>query len=170
MTSVTVDKLLCKPLMHDHVVGDIIGLSGALIFKGNIDIPGDFPTSAEVENGWTYTITSDVTDNDATKTNTGDSFLKGDEIAWNGTDWTVLGNELIWTKSGTTISQFVAGDDLELGTGDLAATDGDFSGDLTAGGDIICNNIYAANLSGNTDGGFANSVYLAIQLIDGGGA
>ena len=59
---------------------------------------------------------------------------------------------------------------LDLGIYDFAATNGDFSGDLTAGGDIICNNIYAANLSGNTDGGFANSVYLAIQLIDGGGA
>ena len=36
--------------------------------------------------------------------------------------------------------------------------------------DLGSNNIYAANLSGNTDGGFANSVYLAVQLIDGGGA
>lgn len=63
-----------------------------LQFKGTIDLPADFPTLAEVQNGWVYRITTDVTDNDVTKTNTGQSFVVGEEIAWNGTDWSVLGS------------------------------------------------------------------------------
>jgi len=71
---------------------DLGGLTNPLQFKGAINVNSDFPTSAEVENGWFYTIGTDVTDDDASKTNTGDSFLKYDEIAWNGTDWTLMGN------------------------------------------------------------------------------
>ena len=52
-----------------------------LTFKGVIDIPGDFPTSAEVTEGWFYQIGTDVTDDDGSKTNTGLSFTAGDEIA-----------------------------------------------------------------------------------------
>jgi len=70
------------------------GISGGLIFKGAISIPADFPTLAEVETGWFYTITAEVTDNDPTRTNTGLSFVIGDEIAWNGSTWIVIGNEL----------------------------------------------------------------------------
>jgi len=89
----------------------------AFIFKGSITIASNFPTSALVENGWLYTILADVTDNDGTKTNTGQSFLVGDEIAWNGSDWTVMGNENIWTKNGTAISPAVPSDDLDMGSG-----------------------------------------------------
>jgi len=67
-------------------------IENAMIFKGSISVSSDFPTSAEVQNGWFYTIAADVTDDDATKTNTGQSFQSNDEIAWNGTDWTTLGN------------------------------------------------------------------------------
>ena len=52
-----------------------------LTFKGVIDIPGDFPTSAEVTEGWFYQIGTDVTDDDGSKANTGLSFTVGDEIA-----------------------------------------------------------------------------------------
>lgn len=72
----------------DTAIDNIIN---PLLFKGAINANSDFPTSAEVQNGWTYRIQTDVTDNDPTKTNTGDSFLAGDEIAWNGTGWTSLG-------------------------------------------------------------------------------
>jgi hypothetical protein len=68
-------------------------LENPLQFKGSIDSNDDFPTSAAVKTGWFYKITADVTDNDATKTNTGQSFVEGDEIAWNGDDWSILGNE-----------------------------------------------------------------------------
>jgi len=71
-------------------------LVNPLLFKGEINANSDFPTSAEVDNGWFYTIGTDVTDNNATKTNTGQSFTDGDEIAWNGTNWTIMGNENDW--------------------------------------------------------------------------
>ena len=110
MVSPTYDYLFDGLLMHKHKITDIAGLVPPFIFKGAIDIASEFPTLSTVQNGWTYTITSDVTDNDATKTNTGQSFLKGDEITWNGTDWTILGNELLWTRVGTTLSPVNVGD------------------------------------------------------------
>ena len=81
MVKPTFDYLEGEVFMHKHEIEDINGLSGALIFKGVIDTSDDFPTSAEVQSGWVYYITADVTDNDPAKTNTGDSFLTGDEIA-----------------------------------------------------------------------------------------
>ena len=92
MTKPTVDKIEGKVFMHDHVVGDIKDLTQPVQFKGEINIASDFPTLATVQNGWMYIIKTDVTDDDATKTNTGQSFLDGDEIVWNGTDWSVFGN------------------------------------------------------------------------------
>jgi len=101
MAGLRVDKLVKgNAVWHEHKIEDIDGLSGALIFKGEININSDFPLLSEVQNGWTYTILTDVTDNDPTKTNTGDSFLEFDEIAWNGTDWTVLGNSSAVTYTG----------------------------------------------------------------------
>jgi len=126
MTKVTVDKLQCIPLMHDHVIGDITDLTNPFQFKGSIDIPGDFPTSALVQSGWLYKVTTDVTDNDATKTNTGQSFEAGDEIAWNGTDWTELGSTELWDRTGTVLSPKNTGDD-------ISATDGLFSGNVGIG-------------------------------------
>jgi hypothetical protein len=92
MVTPTFDYLENDLFMHIHQLGDIEGLSGALVFKGSIDSSDDFPTSAEVETGWFYIITADVTDDDPTKTNTGQSFLEGDEIVWNGSDWTNIGS------------------------------------------------------------------------------
>jgi len=86
-------------------------LDSPLLFKWEINLPADFPTSAEVENGWFYTIWTDVTDNDVTKTNTGASFKKDDEIAWNGTDWTVIWN---WeAKKENTITVAKSGGDYD---------------------------------------------------------
>jgi len=92
----------------------VLNLENAMQFKGSISVSSDFPTSSEVKSGWFYTILADVTDNDASKTNTGQSFTTGDEIAWNGSDWTVLGNEnqYYWTRTGTTLSPKNSGDDL----------------------------------------------------------
>lgn len=53
-----------------------------------INIASDFPTLADVKNGWTYTIKADVVDNDPTKTNTSQAFSTLDIVAWNGTNWT----------------------------------------------------------------------------------
>ena len=63
--------------------------SSALDFKGVINVPADFPLLASVSNGHLYLINSNVTDNDATKTNTGQSFTAGDQAIWNGTDWSI---------------------------------------------------------------------------------
>lgn len=63
------------------------------LYQGQISVAGDFPTSGQVDVGYWYTIAADVTDNDATKTNTGQSFNQNDDIFWNGTNWTILGNE-----------------------------------------------------------------------------
>lgn len=78
--------------------------TGALIFKGTINVPADFPTLAAVQNGWTYIVETNVTDNDPTKTNTGQSFLAGDEIAWNGSNWSTLGGFPIWIDDGSNVS------------------------------------------------------------------
>jgi hypothetical protein len=56
-------------------------------YIGTIAAAASFPTLAAVRTGWTYKITSNVTDNDATKTNTNQSFVDGACIAWNGTNW-----------------------------------------------------------------------------------
>lgn len=81
---------------------NIAGLGDPLDLKGSVSAAADFPTVALVETGWTYIVAADVTDNDATKTNTGDSFKAGDEIAWNGTDWTRLGRKVTQLKAGDT--------------------------------------------------------------------
>jgi len=83
-----------KVVVIDPTTGNPViigGGSGGLIFKGAIAVASDFPTAADVQTGWLYTITADVTDNDPTKTNTGLSFKTGDEIAWDGSTWIVVG-------------------------------------------------------------------------------
>ena len=62
-----------------------------VLFKGAITVPSDFPTLADVRNGWMFRVLADVIDSDPTKTNTGQSFNQDDEIVWNGTDWTNMG-------------------------------------------------------------------------------
>jgi len=79
-------------LEKEGTVSDILGnLSGALQFQGEINAAADFPAPSAVSNGHVYVVKQTVTDNDATKTNTGLTFQAGDEIAWNGTTWIVLG-------------------------------------------------------------------------------
>ena len=72
------DKLIAT---QKAIKAYVDSLPKPLTFKGVINIPGDFPTSAEVTEGWFYQIGTDVTDNDGSKTNTGLSFTAGDEIA-----------------------------------------------------------------------------------------
>jgi len=70
----------------------VLNLENPLQFKGTITISSDFPTSSEVKSGWFYKVTADVTDDDVSKTNTGQSFQSYDEIVWNGSSWDVMGN------------------------------------------------------------------------------
>lgn len=62
-----------------------------LVDQGVINLPVDFPTPAEVHLGWFYRFSAGVIDNDPAKTNTGLSFIAGDEAYWNGTTWEILG-------------------------------------------------------------------------------
>lgn len=82
----------------NQVVTDLNTITGTVtspfLYKGNLATAAAFPTAALVQTGWLYTVTADVTDNDGTKTNTGQVFLAGQEIAWNGTNWTVVGDAL----------------------------------------------------------------------------
>lgn len=87
------------------------GIINPMLFKGSISAASDFPTLALVQSGWTYRILADVTDNDASKTNTGQSFLVDAEIAWNGTNWTDLGYGQVKSVAGKTgIVTLVKGD------------------------------------------------------------
>lgn len=97
--------------------------AGALIFKGEINVPADFPTLVLVQNGWTYIVKTNVTDNDPTKTNTGQSFLAGDEIAWNGTNWTELGSIDLWVDDGTDLKPIIDGRNINALTGLLKDND-----------------------------------------------
>lgn len=65
-----------------------------MLYKGAIAVNTDFPLIADVKNGWFYTISANVTDNAGVLyTNTGQSFTAGQEIAWNGVDWTLCGDQ-----------------------------------------------------------------------------
>lgn len=66
--------------------------NGALVYRGQIFIASDFPTLAQVAVGDWYNVMMDVTDNNPSKTNTGQSFQAGDEIFWNGTSWSEVGS------------------------------------------------------------------------------
>jgi len=66
-------------------------MTNPMLFKGAVAVAADFPDPGDVQNGWVYEVQADVVDNDPTKTNTGQEFEAGDEIAWNGADWTKLG-------------------------------------------------------------------------------
>jgi len=113
-----------------------ITLVNPMQYKGSITVSSDFPTSVEVKSGWFYTILADVTDNDGSKTNTGQSFFAGDEIAWNGSDWTAFGNENVYVPySGATSNvdlgvYSLTADALTLGTG-TALTAGTFTDNTT---------------------------------------
>lgn len=99
-------------------------LDNPLQFKGSISSSSEFPTSDDVEIGWFYTITVDVTDNDSTKTNTGQSFESGDEIAWNGSNWTNLGSSSI-IDHGTTSGQMAYWDGSKWTYTETATVEGD---------------------------------------------
>ncbi len=69
----------------------LAGASNPFNYVGSIAVAASFPTSALVTQGDVYTITADVTDNDATKTNTSLSFLAGSDIFWDGSTWKLFG-------------------------------------------------------------------------------
>lgn len=112
-------------IRYDSASGKWINrsLANPLDLRGSISVAADFPTLATVQVGWMYKILANVTDNDATKTNTGLSFYSGDYIAWSSSGtWTELGSSDLWYRSGTTIYPNTANDSLDLGSGSIIAT------------------------------------------------
>lgn len=100
----------------DEIDAELDTIVNPLLFKGSIALASDFPTPAAVQIGWFYKITADVTDNDGSKTNTGQSFLTGDEIAWNWTNWTEMGSTDLFKRVGTVLSPINSGDSLQVDT------------------------------------------------------
>ncbi|MGD9276263.1 MAG: hypothetical protein PVJ67_03770 [Candidatus Pacearchaeota archaeon] len=84
---------------------DTIGGGGGSLPPKIINVPADFPTviEANAEIGRIYIAASNVTDNDLTKTNTGQSFLSGEEFVWDGISaYVKLGANALWLDSGST--------------------------------------------------------------------
>ena len=73
---------------------EFISLTNPMTMQGSIAVAADFPTSAAVQTGWVYIVTATVTDNDASKTNTGLSFADGDEIMWDGSTWIIISRNM----------------------------------------------------------------------------
>ena len=78
----------------------VTGSSVSYVNKGNIANAAAFPTTAAVRTGYAYLVTTDVVDNDGTKTNTGLAFTAGDRIMWNGSTWIVTGSSVAYTNKG----------------------------------------------------------------------
>ena len=71
----------------------------------NITVAADFPIPRRVITGLTQGfVLASVTDNDATRTNTGQSFLAGDYLIWNGTNWTNIGGGAASAGTVTSVS------------------------------------------------------------------
>jgi hypothetical protein len=88
------------------LLGDGGGGGGSLPPKVVL-VPADFPTIAEANNdiGRVYVAGANVTDNDPTKTNTGQSFLSGEEFIWDGVSaYFKLGADALWLDDGSTLS------------------------------------------------------------------
>lgn len=90
------------------------------VHKGGIAANSDFPTLVAVEVGWFYSITSDVTDDDPTKTNTGDSFSSGDNIIWDGTGWDIVTPKASFVLTADSTITFSPCDSISFDNGCLA--------------------------------------------------
>lgn len=88
--------------------------TGIFLFRGEIFVPADFPLPTAVERGWTYVIKANVTDNDPTRTNTGQSFAVSDVITWNGTNWTDITGLETWIQVGSTLKPIAANSLIDL--------------------------------------------------------
>ncbi len=123
--------------------------AGTLEFMGNISVASDFPTSAQVQENDIYRVLAGVTDNDVTKTNTGDSFVAGDEIMWDGAGWALLGNYVSL-----------------LGTNNTWTGTNAFNGGISVSGDITFTGSSLNTLTTNSsDGSDSKEITIA-----GGGA
>jgi hypothetical protein len=101
------DYLGLKLTAAGQIDASQLGIAGPFTPKGSLTIASDFPTLATVQTGWTYTVaTEGLIDNDATKTNTGQTFHKGDMIYWYAAGvvkWVDITGIELFTDDGTDI-------------------------------------------------------------------
>lgn len=130
------------------IYSNIVNLPGTWVDKGYISIASDFPTLGDVEVKWTYTISAPVTDNDPTRTNTGQSFIAGVTIGWNGINWTNIseGGSAGNVSSNTTPSVQYALVRMSDATGLLIG--GDEDAILLPGGELKIQALEVGSLSG----------------------
>lgn len=120
-----------------EAVEHLYALPKPFLPKSVIETAADFPTAEEVEIGWCYKVKANVTDNDETKTNTGKSFLAGDEICWfsDTLTWISLGSTALFFRDDATdtLSPSTPNDNLDLGEGTFKGKhEGDWNGNIIA--------------------------------------
>ena len=176
----------------DHIMWDgvstwvILGKVYTMVEKGAISLATHFPLSAFVKRGYVYRVTANVTDNaGATYTFTGQTFLAGDCIVWNGTNWTIMGTSgrlfsNIHTQAvaaTATVTQFIAPaagriigvyakSDKTAGAGESMTYDVHIDAQTTLTGDITVNaTSTTVPVAGVIDTGSSHNVFAAGQVI-----
>jgi len=112
----------------DMGTGTVTATTG--IFNGNVEIDGYIKNPTDI----TFTPQASpvaITDGSMYYDSGSTKF----QFRENGV-WVSLGDTSVWDRTGTTISPETAGDDLDLGSGDITATDAHFTGKLTVDGAI----------------------------------
>lgn len=84
-----------------------------------VNVAADFPTLSQVYPGYKITAGSNVTDNDPTKTNTGQSFLAGQEGFWNNVNWSLYGSDALWLDNLTDLYAVHASRNIDVQDGAL---------------------------------------------------
>ena len=90
----------------------------------------------------------------------GDTFPYDDMVyVWDGEKWTAQNDKAYWDKDGDELKPEDTGDDVNLGTGDLSANNGNFDGDVTVDGDLtVAGNIQSTSANGGPLAGFRNQI------------
>lgn len=113
---------------------DSVGGGGGSLPPKVINVPADFPTiiEANADIGRIYIAAANVTDNDPTKTNTGQSFLSGEEFVWDGISaYFKLGANALWLDDGTDYKTISPARNLDLQNKDLKNVANATIGNLT---------------------------------------
>jgi len=101
---------------HTLTTGDVIenfgGIVAGMTFKGAIPDVGSFPAevSREVGDMWTVTAVAAITDPEGT----GQTLQPGDEVVWDGTQWTIIGNALLPNVEAALLNVLSADEDMLL--------------------------------------------------------
>lgn len=121
-------------------------------------VSADFPTTIEAnaDIGRVYIAAANVTDNDPTKTNTGQSFLSGEEFVWDGISaYVKLGANALWLDDGTDYKTISPARNLDLQNKDLKNVSQATIGNLFLSGNTITTTSGDLNLNS-----FSNDIHI----------